>query len=116
MAGQHIDRTLGTERTFMRLLIVFGGFALLLASIGLHGLTSCSVARRPSKIGVRMALGAHAFAATRLVRATLYGVEPGDPASYAAAAAVMTIVAGFAGFVPARHAAGLDPLIALRRE
>lgn len=55
--------------------------------------------------GVALGLPA-AFAAPRLVRATLYGVEPGDPESYAPAAVVMTIVAGFAGFVPARRAAG----------
>jgi ABC-type antimicrobial peptide transport system permease subunit len=137
-----IDETLGTERTFMRLLLVFGAFALLLASIGLHGVTAYSVVRRTSEIGVRVALGARqadvqwlilrqvigitgvglgigvlaALASTRLIRASLYGVEPADPASVAAAVSVMAIVAVMAGFFPARRAARLDPLAALRCE
>ena len=137
---EQIDETLGAERAFTRLLVTFGVFALFLACIGLHGVTSYSVARRTSEIGVRIALGAQrgdvlwlilrqvvvitaaglaigipaSIAATRLVRATLYGVEPGDPISLAAAAAVIAIVAGAAGFLPARKAARLDPLTALR--
>jgi predicted permease len=135
-----IDDTLGTERTFMRLLLAFGAFALLLASIGLHGVTAFSVLRRTSEIGVRVALGARqidvlwlilrqviaitivglaiglpvALASTRLIGASLYGVEPADPVSVAAAVIVMTIVAVMAGFFPARRAARLDPLAALR--
>jgi ABC-type antimicrobial peptide transport system permease subunit len=135
-----IDNTLGTERTFMRLLLAFGAFALLLASIGLHGVTAYSVLRRTSEIGVRVALGARqidvlwlilrqviaitivglavglpaALASTRLIGASLYGVEPADPVSAAAAVIVMTIVAVMAGFFPARRAARLDPLTALR--
>jgi predicted permease len=137
-----IDETLGTERTFMRLLLAFGAFALLLASIGLHGVTAYAVLRRTSEIGVRVALGARridvlwlilrqvigitivglaiglptALALTRFVRASLYGVEPADPVSVAAAVTVMTIVALMAGFFPARRAARLDPLTALRYE
>jgi predicted permease len=137
-----IDDTLGTERTFMRLLLAFGAFALLLASIGLHGVTAYSVLRRTNEIGVRVALGARridvlwlilrqvigitivglaiglptALALTRFIRASLYGVEPADPVSVAAAVTVMTIVALMAGFFPARRAARLDPLTALRYE
>jgi predicted permease len=140
--ADQIDQTLGTEHTFLRLLIAFGAFALLLASIGLFGVTSHSVARRTSEIGVRVALGARpldvvwlifrqvlaitvaglaiglpaALVGTRLVRATLYGVGPGDPLSLAAAAVVMVLVAGTAGYLPARRAAQLDPLTALRQE
>jgi predicted permease len=137
-----IEETLGTERTFMRLLLGFGAFALLLASIGLHGVTAYSVVRRTSEIGVRVALGARqidvlwlilrqvvgitiaglaigvpaAVALTRFVRASLYGVDPADPVSLAGAVAVMVLVALTAGFSPARRAARLDPLRALRIE
>ncbi|HWK12132.1 MAG TPA: FtsX-like permease family protein, partial [Vicinamibacterales bacterium] len=140
--SDQIDETLGTERTFMRLLIAFGGFALLLAGIGLHGLTAYSVVRRTSEIGVRVALGARrsdvlwlmlrqvlaitivglaigiptALAAARAVRASLYGVEPADVVSLTIAATVMVIAALTAGFFPALRAARLDPLIALRQQ
>jgi len=122
--------------------VAFGGFALLLASIGLHGLTDYAVSRRTAEIGVRIALGARrgdvlwlvlrqvvvitlaglvigvpaALAAARVVQATLYGVEPGDPLSIVIAAAALTLVALAAGFVPARRAVRMDPLAALRCE
>jgi predicted permease len=137
-----LEETLSTERTFMRLLLAFGVFALLLASIGLHGITAYSVVRRTSEIGVRVALGAQegdvlrlilrqvigitiagiaigvpaAIAAAQLVRTSLYGVGPADPTSVVGAALVMVLVAMSAGFFPARRAARLDPLVALRRE
>ena len=137
-----LEETLGTERTFMRLLLAFGAFALLLASIGLHGITAYSVVRRTSEIGVRVALGARegevlrlilrqvvgitavgiaigvpvAIATARLVRASLFGVAPADPLSVIGAAVVMMIVAVSAGFFPAHRAARLDPLVALRSE
>ena len=140
--ANQIDETLRTERTFMRLLLAFGGFALLLASIGLHGVTAYSVVRRTSEIGVRVALGARqidvlwlilrqvvgitivglalgvpaAIALSQLVRASLYGVAPADALSVAGAASVMAIVAVMAGFFPARRAARLDPLVALRHD
>lgn len=135
-----LDETLRTERTFMRLLLAFGAFALLLASIGLHGVTAYAVVRRTSEIGVRVALGARqidvlalilrqvigitlvgvaigvpvAIGAARLVRASLFGVAPTDPTSVVGAALVMVFVAMSAGFFPARRAARLDPLAALR--
>jgi predicted permease len=139
---QQIDETLGPERAFTRLLVVFGVVALLLASIGLHGLTAYSVSRRTPEIGVRIALGAErrdvlwlvlrqavvimlaglavgvpgALAAARVVRATLYGVEPGDPLSVVIAIVVLSVVAFGAAFAPARRAAQMDPLAALRYE
>jgi predicted permease len=135
-----LQETLSTERTFMRLLLAFGVFALLLASIGLHGVTAYAVVRRTNEIGVRVALGARqvdvlglilrqvvgitiigvmigvpaAIAASQLVRASLFGVGPADPISVAAATLVMMLVAMSAGFFPARRAARLDPLVALR--
>jgi len=135
-----IDETLGTERTFLRLLLAFGAFALLLAGIGLHGITAYAVVRRTKEFGVRVALGAQradvlwlvlrqvavvtliglavgipaAIGATQLVRASLYGVDPTDPISLVGAMVVMLVVAAAAGLIPARRAAGLDPLTTLR--
>ncbi len=139
---QQIQETLGQENVFTRLLVFFGFFALLLASIGLHGMMSYSVARRTGEIGIRMALGARrpqvlwmvlrqvlalacaglaigipaSMAAAKLVRTMLFGIQPGDPLSLAAAALVMCAVALAAGYVPARRASRLDPLVALRYE
>jgi predicted permease len=130
------------ERAFTQLLAIFGGFALLLASIGLHGVTSYAVTRRTHEIGVRVAVGATpgqvlwtvmrqvvvlavagltvgvpaAVAGAPLVRSLLYGVAPTSPAAITAAAAVMLATAVGAGLLPALRAARLDPLVALRRE
>jgi ABC-type antimicrobial peptide transport system permease subunit len=137
-----IDETISSERAFATLLVAFGAFALLLACIGLHGVTAYSVARRTSEIGIRMALGAQrrdviwlimrqvafvtaaglligipaAAALSRSTRALLFGVEPGDPISLAAAAATLFAIAIAAAFVPARSASRLDPFTALRRD
>ena len=137
-----VDERVARERVFARLLAIFGGFALLLASIGLHGVTAYSVSRRTNEIGVRMALGALprqvlwmvqkqvawlgvaglvlgvplAYAAAPLVGALLFGVAPADGRAMAGAAAVMLAVALLAGYLPARRASRLNPLAALRRE
>ena len=139
---QKIERALGPERVLSRLHTVFGGFALLLASLGLHGLTSYSVERRTSEIGIRIALGAQrsqvlwmilrqvlvlagaglalglplAWAAGPLVASYLFGVPPRDVAAIALSAGVLTMVALVAGWLPARRAARMDPLGALRVE
>jgi predicted permease len=137
-----IEDRIGRERVFARLLTIFGAFALLLASIGLHGVTAYSVSRRTNEIGVRMALGAEpkqvlwlvqrqvawlgvaglivgvplGFAASPLLGTLLFGVAPSDPWTMAMAAGVMLSVALLAGYLPARRAARMNPLTALRRE
>jgi predicted permease len=137
-----IGQTIGREQLIARLIGLFGGFALVLASIGLYGATSYAVARRTSEIGIRMALGARrgqvlwlilrqvlilalaglaigiptAWLASPLLESFLFGLEPRDGATIAAAAIVMLVVALGAGLMPARRAGRLEALTALRRE
>ena len=137
-----IEQTIGREHLVMRLLGAFGAFALVLASIGLYGVTSYAVARRSSEIGIRMALGARrgqvlwlilrqvlglalaglalgipaAWFTSPLLASFLFGLEPRDGISIAAAAMLMLVVALGAGLVPARRAARLEALVALRQE
>lgn len=137
-----IEDRIARERVFARLLTIFGAFALLLASIGLHGVTAYSVSRRTNEIGVRMALGAAprqvlwlvqrqvawlgvaglmvgvplGFAASPLLGTLLFGVAPSDGWTMGMAAMVMLGVALLAGYLPARKAARMNPLTALRRE
>ncbi|HEU4692775.1 MAG TPA: ABC transporter permease, partial [Vicinamibacterales bacterium] len=120
----------------------FGALALLLAAVGLHGVTSYTVERRRSEIGIRMALGAQrhdvvrlavrqtllmtlagiavgvavAAGVTRYLQALLFGITPLDPVSFIAAAALLIAVALFACYLPARRAATIDPMNALRCE
>jgi len=120
----------------------FGVLALLLASIGLYGLMAYTVTRRTSEIGIRMALGAQrrnvlwlvlretlvlvlfgvaiglplAFASTRLIASHLFGVTPNDPTTIAMATVLLVIVALLACYLPARRAARVDPMVALRCE
>jgi predicted permease len=130
------------ERAFTQLLTIFGAFALLIASIGLNGVTSYAVTRRTSEIGVRLAVGARpghilwlvlrqvvvlagiglaigvpvSLAAARVVESLLYGVAPSSPTVIVAAATVMLAVAVGAGLAPALRAARLDPIVAVRSE
>ena len=139
---EQIERSNARERVFAQLLTLFGGFALLLASIGIHGVTAYSVARRTSEIGVRVALGATAgqvlwlvmrqlatvalvglaigvpvaLAMGPLFGAVLYGVAPGDPRVVLGAALVMAAVASGAALLPALRATRIDALAALRSE
>jgi len=130
------------ERLIARLTMLFGILALVLASVGLYGITAYSVARRTSEIGVRMALGANrgdvvgmvmrgafwqvllglaigipvALLGARLIATQLYGVHAYDPLSLLIAACVLSAAAAVAGFVPARRASTIDPMKALRSE
>jgi predicted permease len=139
---QQIEETIGNERAFTSLLLFFGTFALLLAAIGLHGVTSYAVTRRTGEIGIRLALGARpqqvlwlilrqvvglavcglvaglalAGLLSRSIQAFLYEVTPADPWSLTAGAVILFLTAMLAGYLPARAAARLDPLVALRRE
>jgi predicted permease len=120
----------------------FGGLALLLACVGLYGVISYTVAARTREIGLRMALGARggdvmqlvlregmllvaigllagiplALASTRLLHSFLFGLKSTDPLSLIAVVLLLGIVAGVAGFIPARRAAKIDPIVALRYE
>ncbi len=130
------------ERLVARLTALFGLLALLLASVGLYGVTSYSVARRTSEIGVRMALGATRTSVVsmvlrvaliqigiglligipitliggRLISSQLYNVRTYDPFVLGAAIVVLSLCAAVAGFIPARRAASIEPMQALRSE
>jgi ABC-type antimicrobial peptide transport system permease subunit len=136
------DKRIGQERLFATLCGALAGLALLLSCLGLYGLTAYNVARRTSEIGLRMALGATprhvafpvlrealllslagvavglpaAFAVGRLIRSQLYGVAAHDPLALAVAVVALVTVALTAAWLPARRAAEIDPMAALRHE
>jgi predicted permease len=140
--SQQADESLAQERLFATLSSFFGLLALLLASIGLYGVMSYNVARRTNEIGIRMALGARrgdvvrlvlqetlllvliglvvgfgtALATTRLISSMLFGLTPNDPITIMLAAWLLIGVAMLAGYLPARRASRIDPMVALRYE
>lgn len=140
--SEQLDRNFNQDRLIARLTELFGLLALILACIGLYGVTAYSVARRTSEIGIRMALGAGrtrvirmvlrgalvqlcvglaiglpaAIAGGRLLSNQLYGVKSYDPVILVMATAVLALCALLAGFIPARRAASIDPIQALRTE
>ena len=142
---EQADETLAMERLFAKLLSLFGLLAQQLASIGLYGVLAWSVSQRTNEIGIRMALGASrsnvlkmilkqgmtltligvalglagAYVLTKYLESLttmLYGVQPRDTLTYGVAAALLTLVALVACFIPARRATKVDPLVALRYE
>jgi predicted permease len=137
-----VDDSIERERLLAALSGLFAVIGLILASIGAYGVMSYDVARRGNEIGIRMALGAErsrilrmvlseiavligiglsigfaaALTTTRFLSSFLYGLKPNDPLTILVAAAVLAGVALVAGYLPARRAARLDPMIALREE
>jgi putative ABC transport system permease protein len=140
--NQVVSASLAQPRFNTLLLAAFAALALLLAAIGIYGVISCSVALRTREIGIRMALGASpaevlrlvaghgmrlalagaaiglagALTLGRLMSSLLYGVKPSDPLTFLVAFAALVSVALFAGYIPARRAAMLDPMLSLREE
>jgi predicted permease len=138
--ADQVSAVLVQERLVATLSAFFGGLALLLAGLGLYGVTAYAVQRRRGEMGIRMALGASPDGVVRLVlgraallvgagvalggvaswwtaplvRTLLYGLGPRDPLTFAAAALVLAAVGALAGFVPARRAARIDPAETLR--
>jgi predicted permease len=137
-----VDGAMMQERLMATVASGFGGLALLLACVGIYGLLAYTVARRAKEMGIRLALGAQrrrliamvltgalrlvavgvalgvpsAWAATRLVKSMLFGLEPTDPATLAAAVGLLSAAALIAAYVPAWRASRVDPLVALRHD
>ena len=134
--------SMGRRRGMLFLLAIFAGVALVLASIGIYSVISYATGRRVQEVGVRMALGAQppqvvklfvgqglrmvligivsgmvaSFALMRLMVKLLYGVSPADPVTFSAVALLLCFIACAAIYIPARRAARVDPMVALRYE
>jgi predicted permease len=139
---ERAEMDLNMDQMVASLSALFAGLALVLASIGLYGLITYAVSRRTAEIGVRRALGAQqgdvlwmvireavslvgigvtvgiagALLATRLISSMLFGLKPTDPLSFGLATSLLIGVGLLAGYIPARRAAKVDPMVALRHE
>jgi putative ABC transport system permease protein len=137
-----LDRSVATPRFNTLLLGLFAAVALILTTVGLYGVISCSVSENTQQIGIRMALGAQrsdvlrliigqgvmltvagvllglggAFALTRLMSSLLFGIGSTDPGTFAGVAVLLLSVAAIACYLPARRAMNVDPMVALRDE
>jgi ABC-type antimicrobial peptide transport system permease subunit len=140
--SEHVDRFLVLPNLMSRISGFFSLLALLLACIGVYGVMTYTVIRRTNEIGIRMALGAKAggvlwmvlkesllllsigvaiglpatVGAARLIENLLFGVTPTDPATMVTAVVFVSGVAVLSGYLPARRAARVDPMVALRYE
>jgi ABC-type antimicrobial peptide transport system permease subunit len=140
--ADHLQIVSFVQRQLATMLGVFGGLALLMATIGLYGVIASAVSQRTAEIGMRMALGAGrrdilalvlkqgmavtligtaiglagASATTRLFKSQLVGVSATDAVSFAGTTAILVLVALAATYLPARRAASIDPLAALRQD
>jgi len=136
------EESLKQEKLIAQLVSFFGLLGLLLSCVGLYGIMAHSVVRRTNEIGIRMALGAErrnivwmvlkeslalvaiglivgvpaAWTAAHLISSQLFGLNPSDPATLHTAALLLTVVAALAGYLPARRASRVNPLVALRYE
>src|SRR5258708_655137 len=137
-----VARSISTQRLTMFLLSIFSALALVLSTVGIYGVISYLTGQRTHEIGVRVALGASssdvmrmvlgqglritltgvgiglaaAFGFTRLITTLIYGVGATDPLTFAAVAILLSAVAAFACYIPARRAVRVDPIVALRYE
>ena len=140
--AEQVDSSLSAEQLLLRLCVVFGGLALLLACVGLYGVIAYSVAQRTAEIGLRVALGATpgsvmrgvlretlvlvvagialgipaAMLGSKLIVTFLFGLTPRDPATLVGATAILLAAATLAAALPAMRAARVDPNVALRCE
>lgn len=139
---QQIDSTLQDERIFVMLTSGFGVLGLVLATVGIYGIMAFSVAQRTSEMGIRLALGATprqllamvlreaswlsaagiaagtgvSLLLAQLVQKMFYGIAPNDPLTFVGSAALLIVAGLFASWVPARRAANVQPINALRHE
>jgi putative ABC transport system permease protein len=139
---EYVSRSLARPRFNALLLSIFAGVALVLTAIGIYGVMAYSVAQRTNEIGIRIALGAGqssifrlivgqamtlvgisivigvagAFGATRLLSTLLFGVSTWDPLTFGAIVLLLAVVAFLAAWLPARRAANVNPIVALRAE
>ncbi len=137
---QLVDHAVSPRRFFVLLVAIFAGLGLLLASLGIYGVISYSVTQQTQEIGIRMALGATqgrvqldviartlklalvgiavgmmaSFAISALIASLLFGTNPTDPVTFAGMILLLAAVALIAGYLPARRASRIDPIIALR--